>query len=210
MTIREIYIHRCIELAKLGSYAITGMDLSRTFVKMAAEKSEQAGVRVEFKEGSASNMPFPKNSFDFLLCRAAFKNFADPVGALQEMCRVLRPGGALVLNVAALPALRGNHSILGGEVQRYTRSGLRRHLEQAGFSVERLTYTNFAILPVVAAVRFSQRLRQGRHELSDSEMTVPAPPVNLALAGLLTLESYALRVVNMPLGSSLLTLAIKR
>ena len=87
----------CIELAKLGSYAITGMDLSRTFVKMAAEKAEQAGVRVEFKEGSASNMPFPKNSFDFLLCRAAFKNFADPVGALQEMCRVLRPGGRAVL-----------------------------------------------------------------------------------------------------------------
>ena len=87
----------CIELAKLGSYAITGMDLSRTFVKMAAEKAEQAGVRVEFKEGSASNMPFPKNSFDFLLCRAAFKNFADPVGALQEMCRVLRLGGRAVL-----------------------------------------------------------------------------------------------------------------
>ena len=87
----------CIELAKLGSYAITGMDLSRTFVKMAAEKAEQAGVRVEFKEGSASNMPFPKNSFDFLLCRAAFKNFADPVGALQEMCRVLRPGGRALL-----------------------------------------------------------------------------------------------------------------
>jgi len=87
----------CIELAKLGSYAITGMDLSRTFVKMAAEKAEQAGVRVEFKEGSASNMPFPKNSFDFLLCRAAFKNFADPVRALQEMCRVLRPGGRALL-----------------------------------------------------------------------------------------------------------------
>jgi ubiquinone/menaquinone biosynthesis C-methylase UbiE len=87
----------CIELAKLGSYAITGMDLSRTFVKMAAEKAKQAGVRVDFKHGSASNMPFPKDSFDFLLCRAAFKNFADPVGALREMCRVLRPGGRALL-----------------------------------------------------------------------------------------------------------------
>jgi ubiquinone/menaquinone biosynthesis C-methylase UbiE len=83
----------CIELAKRGPFAVTGLDLSRTFVKMAAEKAAQAGVRVNFQHGSASNMPFPKETFDFLLCRAAFKNFADPVGALQEMCRVLKPGG---------------------------------------------------------------------------------------------------------------------
>ncbi|MFZ1016143.1 MAG: methyltransferase domain-containing protein, partial [Terracidiphilus sp.] len=68
-------------------------DLSRSFVKMAADKAAAAGVNVEFVEGSASNMPFPKGSFDFLLCRAAFKNFARPVAALQEMARVLKPGG---------------------------------------------------------------------------------------------------------------------
>jgi ubiquinone/menaquinone biosynthesis C-methylase UbiE len=87
----------CIELAKLGSYSITGMDLSHTFVKIAAEKAEQAGVRAQFVQGSASNMPFLKESFNFLLCRAAFKNFADPVGALNEMCRVLVPGGSALL-----------------------------------------------------------------------------------------------------------------
>ena len=54
-------------------------------------------MRVQFVQGSASNMPFAKESFEFLLCRAAFKNFADPVGALQEMCRVLRPGGSALL-----------------------------------------------------------------------------------------------------------------
>jgi ubiquinone/menaquinone biosynthesis C-methylase UbiE len=87
----------CIELAKRGSYSITGMDLSRTFVKMAKEKAVEAGAAVKFMQGSASNMPFPADSFDFLLCRAAFKNFADPVGALQEMCRVLKSGGQALL-----------------------------------------------------------------------------------------------------------------
>ena len=82
-----------IELAKLGAYAVTGLDLSRTFVKIASRKAAEAGVRVDFRQGSASNMPLQKDSFDFLLCRAAFKNFADPVAALQEMCRVLKPGG---------------------------------------------------------------------------------------------------------------------
>jgi ubiquinone/menaquinone biosynthesis C-methylase UbiE len=83
----------CIELAKLGSYAITGLDLSHTFVKMAGKKAAQAGLHIDFKQGSASNLPFPSKSFDFLLCRAAFKNFGQPVSCLQEMCRVLRPGG---------------------------------------------------------------------------------------------------------------------
>ncbi len=82
----------CIELARRGSYAITGLDLSRSFVKMAAEKAAAAGVNVQFTQGSASKMPFANDSFDFLLCRAAFKNFADPVGALKEMRRVLKPG----------------------------------------------------------------------------------------------------------------------
>jgi len=82
-----------IELAKRGNYAITGLDLSRTFVKMAAKKAEAEGVKVDFKQGSASKMPLETGSFDFLLCRAAFKNFADPVGALREMFRVLKPGG---------------------------------------------------------------------------------------------------------------------
>lgn len=82
-----------MELAKLGSYEIAGLDLSQTFVKMATKRAKEKGVKVNFQQGSASNMPFPKNSFDFLLCRAAFKNFAKPVDALKEMRRVLKPGG---------------------------------------------------------------------------------------------------------------------
>ena len=83
----------CIELAKLGSFAITGLDISHTFVKLAKKNAAEAGVKVDFKQGSASKLPLESNGFDFLVCRAAFKNFAEPVGALQEMCRVLRPGG---------------------------------------------------------------------------------------------------------------------
>jgi ubiquinone/menaquinone biosynthesis C-methylase UbiE len=89
-----------IELAKLGSYAITGMDLSETMVELARIKAAEAGVSVSFVRGSASKMPLQNSSFDFLLCRAAFKNFAEPVHALREMCRVLRPGGrALIIDL---------------------------------------------------------------------------------------------------------------
>jgi len=87
----------CIELAKLGDFSITGLDISHTFVDIASQKAVQAAVRVDFRQGNASSMPFADNTFDFLLCRAAFKNFAQPVRALQEMCRVLKPGGQGVI-----------------------------------------------------------------------------------------------------------------
>jgi ubiquinone/menaquinone biosynthesis C-methylase UbiE len=83
----------CIELAKTGQYSITGLDISHTFVEIASKKAAEAGVHVNFRQGNASSLPFPNDTFDFLLCRAAFKNFAQPVRALQEMCRVLKPGG---------------------------------------------------------------------------------------------------------------------
>jgi ubiquinone/menaquinone biosynthesis C-methylase UbiE len=89
-----------IELAKLGDYRITGLDISETFVEIAKQKATEANVQVDFRHGNASGMPFQSDSFDFLLCRAAFKNFSAPLGALQEMHRVLKPGGrALIIDL---------------------------------------------------------------------------------------------------------------
>src|SRR5277367_5945705 len=65
----------CIELAKLGDYSITGLDISHTFVDIASKKASEAGVHVDFRQGNASSMPIADNTVDFLLCRAAFKNF---------------------------------------------------------------------------------------------------------------------------------------
>ena len=82
-----------IELARRGPYIVTGIDISHTFVRMAAKRAAEAGIKVDFRQGSASDLPIQEDSYDFLLCRAAFKNFGQPVRALQEMCRVLKPGG---------------------------------------------------------------------------------------------------------------------
>jgi ubiquinone/menaquinone biosynthesis C-methylase UbiE len=86
-----------IELAKLGDYQITGLDISKTFVEIATANAAKAGVRVDFRRGNASNMPFTNESFDFLVCCAAFKNFTEPKLALEEMYRVLKPGGRAMI-----------------------------------------------------------------------------------------------------------------
>jgi ubiquinone/menaquinone biosynthesis C-methylase UbiE len=86
-----------VELAKLGSYDIVGLDISETFVGMATDYARIAGVLVDFRHGNASAMPFDSGTFDFIYCRAAFKNFSEPVAALGEMHRVLKPGGTALI-----------------------------------------------------------------------------------------------------------------
>ena len=86
-----------IALAKLGSYHVVGLDISATFVEIATDNARRAGVEVEFRHGNASSMPFDSGSFDFVYCRAAFKNFSEPVRAIDEMHRVLKPGGTALI-----------------------------------------------------------------------------------------------------------------
>jgi len=86
-----------IELARRGDFRISGLDISRTMVGIAAANAARAGVRIDFHQGNAAAMPFADATFDFVYCAAAFKNFAEPVKALDEMHRVLRPGGEAVI-----------------------------------------------------------------------------------------------------------------
>ncbi|GII65270.1 methyltransferase type 11 [Sphaerisporangium krabiense] len=81
-----------VELARLG-HTVSGLDASRSFVEIARRHAREAGVGLDMRHGDAAALPFADASFDLVACQAAFKNFGDPVGALNEMHRVLRPGG---------------------------------------------------------------------------------------------------------------------
>ncbi len=82
-----------VEMARSGRLGIVGIDLSRTMVEIAGENARRAGVDIEIVHGDVSNMPFAEQSFELVICQAAFKNFREPLTALNEMHRVLRPGG---------------------------------------------------------------------------------------------------------------------
>lgn len=89
-----------IELARCGRFHVEGLDISKTFVQIAAENAAKAGVTVAFHHGDAAAMPFSADSFDRIVCMAAFKNFAEPVRALIEMHRVVKDGGkALIIDL---------------------------------------------------------------------------------------------------------------
>ena len=159
---------------------------------------------------SITHMPFPDASFDLVTAFDVLYSLSEEqeAEAVIEIFRVLRPGGALVINVAALSVLRGRHAVFGSELRRSTRRRLRAVLSRHGFDVVRLTYTNFVLFPLMLAVRTVQRaMGLDTPEESGVDITVPPFPLNETLTTLLRLEAHALRWVDMPIGSSLLCVA---
>lgn len=195
--------HNLALLRRYGRAA--GIDLTWTGLVHARETGERA-----IAQASATRLPFADGAFDVVTSFDVIYALqdADETAALREMFRVLRPGGHLVINVAAMDLLKGNHSVLSGEVRRYSHAGLSDRLRTAGFEIRRLSYTNATILPALAAVRLIQRL--SGHEESQQEISIPLAPINAALGAALAIEAAALRFVNMPFGSSLLGLARKK
>ncbi len=85
-----------IELAKRG-LDVQAVDISRTFLEIARKNAAAEGAGVVFMHGNAAELPVRKESVDFVVCRAAFKNFTEPVKAMREMLRVLKPAGTALL-----------------------------------------------------------------------------------------------------------------
>jgi SAM-dependent methyltransferase len=145
-------------------------------------------------------------SFDVLYCLEE----PEEQSAVAEMFRVLRPGGAMVINVAAMTLLHGNHSVFDGEVRRYTRRRLRPHLERAGFEIIRMTHTNASLFLPMLIIRSWQRYRGlAPPGAAHSDFGRPSAVVNTVLSAVLAIEAGAIRWVDLPLGSSILCLARK-
>ena len=89
--------HLAIEAAKLSDFEIIGLDIRKDFVEMAKRNASEVGVEVEFRQGSVADIPFPDDTFDFITCTAAFKNFKVPLEALSQMYRVLKRGGTALI-----------------------------------------------------------------------------------------------------------------
>jgi len=144
-----------IELARLGTYHVVGLDISASFVQIARAKAKDAGVAVEFHHGNAAHMPFEGDTFDFIVCRAAFKNFSEPVHAIQEMYRVLKLGGtALIID------LRGDASPedIRTAVRSMGLSAINRLITQAAFKhfLLKNAYTGAKIQQMVAQTPFAR------------------------------------------------------
>jgi ubiquinone/menaquinone biosynthesis C-methylase UbiE len=162
-----------IELAKLGHYQITGLDISQTFVEIARKNVARANVNVEFQRGDVAHMPFANDSFDFLVCCAAFKNFTQPIVALREMWRVLKPSGtALIIDL--------RRDVPYGTLQQYV-NGLQ--VGAMNKLITKLTFRFMLLKRAYTKAEFEQLVRQTKFAGSEIREDAIALEVRLEKAG---------------------------
>lgn len=78
---------------------VTGIDLSEEMLRLGDEKVRKADLasRITLQQGSALQLPYPAGQFDAVTCAYGVRNFSNLNGGLQEMHRVLREGGQLLI-----------------------------------------------------------------------------------------------------------------
>ncbi len=184
-----------------------GVDLAPHAVRIARDRR---GCRVA--QGSLIALPFPNETFDAAVSLDVISDagVAIEAAALDELFRVLRPGGRLLLNLPAFTSLAGEHDVAVRTARRYTTNEARALVEAHDFHVERCSYWNMALTPAIWLVRRFSRRKPLDATTAHSDITLPAAPLNRTLLGVARLERRFLnRVPRLPFGSSLLILARK-
>ena len=171
-------------------------------------RQAKAGGLSRLVQSDISRLPYRDRVFDAVLSLDVLVHFprGEERPAIAEFARVLRPGGMLVIRVAALDLLRSRHSMFTSERQRYTRKRLIDVVRANGFRVERCTYANSLLLPVALA-KF--RLWEPLLRKPPASGTAPVAPwldrlLHLPLALEATLIGWG---IDLPLGQSIILIA---
>jgi SAM-dependent methyltransferase len=155
-----------------------------------------------------ARLPFADGTFDLVTSFDMMQCIPTDREAVREMARVTKPGGVVVVSMAALEILHGDHSEVWQEYRRYNRGTARALAEQAGLRVERVAFMFATLFPLLMLSRGAQRLtRKFREVRDDTDIAIPPAPVNGVLSWMLAAEAALSRRVGMPVGSSLLVVA---
>jgi len=194
-------------LDDLAPYGDTfGTDFSQDALRFCAGRGFRRMFRSNFQV-----LPLRDRSFDLITCIDVLEHLSDDRRAIQELVRILRPGGVLVVSVPAFMFLWGDHDTMYGHHRRYTTGEVRERLEAAGLQVHKVSYFQpLFMLPLLLYRSLKKFIgsRDGSLEKRDDFVKLPAP-INAALCHLLAAERFPLRFLSFPFGVTVLAVGSK-
>jgi SAM-dependent methyltransferase len=158
---------------------------------------------------SAMAMPFHDGSFDVVAAFDVLEHCEPEAQALEEIVRVLRPGGRLLIAVPAYQWAWTSFDRDIGHHRRYTRRRLVRALEAVGLEISRSTYMFAGTLPMFTADRLLRKVRTPP-DGPDTELPEVSRFAERILLGLCRADQRVLRRRNLAFGSSVVAVATKR
>ena len=179
-----------------------GMDVSDEAISFS---KEIFNGRVE-KGALPDQLPYEENYFDMITALDVIEHIDDDVDSIRAIRSLLVPGGMCVFTVPAYMFLWSPHDDINQHKRRYTLPELNEKLVLAGFNVEKISYYNTFLFPVVFLVRMLNNIIK-RDGASDLDM--PGTAMNFVLKKVFGIEKYLLRYLNLPFGVSVLAVVRK-
>lgn len=195
----------CGSGASLSRESTIGIDVSTDAILVCRQHKNNRLLQAE-----AESLPFKEKSFDVITAEGVIEHILFDNALLDEAFRVSKNNGYLLVLTSAYNFLWSHHDVASGHHRRYTRQKLKDVIEKSGFHILKITYINSFLFPLIAAIRFLQKII-GMDNSSDKEDLISIPgPLNYILTGILYLESLIIRVYSFPAGVSLACLAQKK
>jgi SAM-dependent methyltransferase len=172
---------------------------------VGVEPDSQAGQFARIKTGievlvaDCTSLPFGSAEFDCVLATDVLEHIEDDEKAVQEIVRVLRPGGHLVVTVPAFMALWGIQDDLSHHKRRYRKERISNLLSAQGLVVHHSWYFNFILFPAIFVAR--KILKRTNAQLR-SEGDINTRSLNLVLGVLFRLDCFLAPVLRVPFGVS--------
>lgn len=163
-------------------------------------------------------IPYLDASFDLVTALDVIEHVDEDAAMLREMARVLRPGGLLAITTPAFQWLWSHNDVLNGHKHRYTPAELRQRVQGAGLRIRRMTFGFFLVFPMSAPLillrnRLGRQPELSSHHFQEDayqvEMEPVSPALNTVLRGVGRLEAAMVTRVDLPIGTSLLCVAVK-
>ena len=188
-------------LAKYGD--VVGVDMSDDALQFAKKRGKVV-------KGNIMSLKFKDETFDLVICMDVLYHtwVDDETKALKEFNRVLKKGGLLFIREPAYNWLRGKEDVGSLTQRRFSKRRLESLVKKSSFKILKMTYANFFLFPIVLVLRIRSSLSPEKTQGS-SDFSLPPRLVNEFLLTLLRIESFLMKYITLPFGSSLICVARK-